>query len=180
MPKLLLQIVVILLPFLSWSQKACMPRLFKSAEQIGEKSENAERIKYVGYSSSGQEIIAYTYDNKKIELLSRLVWGYQDKDCTIYRNSGSHFFKVEQAGEMIIYSLQSRGFRSRLTTFYYFSKSFDAPVFLLDGENLAGQYKDNACFVDKIKKKFNSPFSHNYASMHKKSFDVIELLRSCK
>lgn len=177
---MLLPLVIVLLPLLSKAQNGCTFHIIRNAEEISKKPDNSEGIKSVDYSPTGGYIIVYAFDNKKIILQNSAVWGYQDKNCALYRNSGSHFLKVEQQGEMAVYSLQSKGFRNRVITSYYFSKGLNGPIYLLDGENLAEQYRDNTCFIKKLKKKFNSPFSQAYSERSRHSFTVIDLLLSCK
>jgi len=180
MCKILLCLVMLPLLSLAEAQNSCMFRLLRNPGEIKIKPENAERIKSIGFSYKTTDIIVETYDNRRVVLATKQVWGYQEKDCAIYRNFNARFFKIEQAGEMIIYSVQAKGFKSQVITTYYFSKSVNTAVFLLNKENLFEQFKTNACFLEKLKQRFKSPFDYVYWNKKGRSFEIIDMLHVCK
>jgi len=88
-----------------------MFRLIRNAEQINSGAGREEKIKGIRRLYKTNSLRIRNYDNSILMLKDTMIWGYQFKDCTLYRNFSHDFYEVEQIGSVIIYSLESKGYR---------------------------------------------------------------------
>ncbi len=134
-------------------QKRCNVLLFKSAEAARQRE--GMPIKTIKPSKKGDSIMIETDNKKMIQLPTESVWGFQDRFCTLYRNVHKSFLKIEDQKEsVIIYSSESKGFKGRIITSYYFSKGFDAPVYRADSKNVHEQLGNNPGLSQWIERKY--------------------------
>ena len=129
--------------FIMKAQYKCMFRLIRNAEQINSGAGHEEKIKGIRRLYKTNSLRIRNYDNSILMLKDTMIWGYQFKDCTLYRNFSHDFYEVEQIGSVIIYSLESKGYRGRLIKSYYKSKDFNAPLIHLDKTDIEEQFKQN-------------------------------------
>ncbi len=154
--------------------------MIRSSDQINESPVKEERIKRFHFIYKTNSIEIKRYDNTKITLDSKTVWGVQDKDGTLFRNFNRELFRIEEKGKIIIYSHGSRGFRSRVVKRYYFSKDFNSPLFYLDMFNFVEQFNDNTCIMRKLKQKFREPYDYTAWDNKKRSFRITQLVNECE
>jgi hypothetical protein len=142
--------------FLANAQKKCQLRLLKNPGKLNGPYSEEMIIKSIRLSNKKDSILIKYPDNKVTLLANDVVWGYQGRDCVIYRNIFSGFIKTEKIlDSVIIYSRTSIGFRGKLVITYYFSKKFDSPVYRLDNFNIHEQFKNNPVLSDSLE-KYNS------------------------
>ncbi|HZY80298.1 MAG TPA: hypothetical protein VFE50_12290 [Cyclobacteriaceae bacterium] len=60
---------------------------------------------------------------------------------SFYRGDKTGFYKVESSGDIVIYS-QPGIFKTAGTTFYYFSRSMESPIYRLTKRNLRRFHQD--------------------------------------
>jgi hypothetical protein len=163
------------------ARKNCEMYILLTSEAISNKDAGAIKIKNFKRIHTTGAVTLKLDGNEKITLEDRKIWGYQGSNCMIYRNYNKDFLKIEQISSlMIIYSLETMGFRGRYITQYYFSRTLRGELFRLDKNNINDQFRDNPCFLEKIARKFNSQADYADWDYKRSSFFIVEILNECK
>jgi len=156
MKKALLFPVVALFALTATAQTKCSFRLLRSPEEISSKTRQGLSIRNIRRSNRTDSIFIRTSEKRGEWLAGSSVWGYEDNDCTIYRNAFHDFLKAEVISDSIItYSQTYSGFRGKLIKRYYFSRRFDTPTYKLDKANIHEQFKRSPDLIEKLEKRFN-------------------------
>jgi len=161
------------------ADRACDMYILLSPDGILKKEGNAIKIKNFKRDSKRGDFSIKLDNNEQTVLENQKVWGYQDRNCFIYRNFNNDFLRMEENGSLIIYSTSSIGFRGELKI-YYFSKTLQGPVFKLDRNNIAEQFKDNACFLSNVIKRLGCPGDYADWDAKKSSFAIVEIMNECR
>ncbi|MBS1598390.1 MAG: hypothetical protein JST75_09190 [Bacteroidetes bacterium] len=162
------------------TKKKCNWYILLNPEGISNKEGNSIKFKNFKRSLRTSSFNIKLENNERMILESKKVWGYEGSDCTIYRNFETDFLRIEENGSLIVYSRKIKGFKGRLITVYYFSKTLRGPVFSLDKDNIAEQFKDDACFLSKVIKRLS--WTNNYSAWDSKksTFVITEIMNECK
>jgi len=162
------------------AKKNCDWYILLNADGIANKEGNSIKFKNFKRSFKTGSFTIKLENNQRMILENQKVWGYEGLNCTIYRNFDNDFLQIEENGNLIIYSGKTKGFRGRLLTVYYFSKTLSDPVFRLDKNNIGEQFKDNACFLSKVVKRLSWPNNYAAGDNKKSSFKITEIMNECK
>jgi hypothetical protein len=137
----------------------------------------ALKIKDIRYAFWSDSIMVRQVDGAKRYYAQNEVWGYEDKDCYVYRNFDHRFFKVEEDSGLILYSTKDYGYKIYFTH-YYFSKAPEAPIYTLNWKNIKKQFKDNPCFLEKLE---GLKWYEDYADWDKNNaaYKFVRLYNEC-
>ena len=135
----------------------CRLRLIRNVEEISGHTEESLFIKSIRHTYKHEDsIFIKTKDNKKLLIANKLVWGYQDSKCALYRNIFNNFYRIENISDsLVIYLTASEGFRGRTILSYYFSKNLNGPVYKLDKNNIHSQFQDNSKLINRLERQYS-------------------------
>jgi len=160
------------------AQTKCKSGLIDSSADIKSGKYNEMAVKRIHHALWSDSIIVNTHTEKFI-FSSEKIWGYRDKDCMVYRNYADDFYKLEQAGGMVIYSQSLSPFGDFVFTFYFFSKTLDSPIFKLTHKNLVKEFAGNKCFLEEVEKKIKWYEDYSTVDRKKHIYKIIELYNDC-
>lgn len=182
MKKTTYTLMLLMFSIFALSQNKCKGRLLITSNEIISKSADTIFIKNnnIYHNIWSDSLVVKTVNKGKLVFADDKVWGFQESDCTIYRNYNQDFYKVRQIGSLVIYSITRVAGKGLMATTYYFSKSLDAPIFVLKLKNIKEQFKDNSCFLDKVQKDFK--WYQDYSNLDKetKSYRIVKSYDECK
>jgi len=168
----------------SYGQTKCKSRLFLSSKDISQKTADTIFVNHIRHELWHDSIMVKTTNNIKKVYADENVWGYQDYEklngCLIYRNYNQQFYKIRQIGSLIMYSQTIQEYKDFPYTFYYFSKTLESPIFVLKWKNIKEQFKDNACFLEKLEQDIK--WYQDYSNLDKENgkYKFIEFYDLCK
>ncbi|MFZ5552893.1 MAG: hypothetical protein ACOZCO_07240 [Bacteroidota bacterium] len=124
-----------------------------------------------------QSLILKTKNKEKIVLAHDSIWGCVYKDKIFYRYYRGAFYPVKERDNIFIYSTYHSSGKSGHTHFY-FSKTPDSEMFTLDKKNIAKQFSDNYCLLQKGK---DLKWYQSYADYNRKtqSYRITEFYKEC-
>ena len=177
MKKYFLLLSLFLFPIYAFSQH-CKMRLFLSSGELANENDALE-IKNIRFVICNDSIVVETLERGVHHYSESAVWGYKDRYCEIYRNFEQRLFKVEANDSLIMYSVNSYGYKGVPLTNYFFSKNLSSPIFSFKWKNIKEEFKDNECFLGKLE---NLKWHKSYSDWDKnsKSFTFIKLFNECK
>jgi len=177
-------VLLIVLATNSFSQKVCKSLLFLSSKGISQKNDSAIIIENIRRSIWRDSIVVRMGNNSKKIYPNKNVWGYQEYEringCVVYRNYNHEFYRVRQIGSLIIYSQTIEDILNSTYTFYCFSRTLDSPIYILKWKNIKEQFKDNACFIEKIETE--TKWYQDYSNLDKENgkYKFVEFYDMCK
>jgi hypothetical protein len=176
----IIKIIIFLLAFVPYvvlGQKSKTRILFNSAD-INKVATDTLNIKRIRSSFWTDTVVVHLKGNRKLKLAPEKVWGYKDKDQTVYRYYNGEFIEVRQIDDIIVYR-KVRGAKPRTTTFYI-SKTLDSEMLKLNSKNIKKLFADNPCFLNKIENEFK--WYQDYSSFDKTNgtYKLVEYLKACK
>jgi len=97
--------------------------------------------------------------DKKISFKKDAIYGFADCNNNIYRFYNNIKYKIEEPGNICIYSRQVRDIQSKvfkLVKMYYFSVAADTEIIPLSLGNIKNAYRNNQEFVEALDVSFSN------------------------
>ncbi len=166
--KNLFAILIILFPFISFSQDAFPFIARDSSEFIN--AVHDENIEDVYVNSFDKIEVKKKNGNEKFKMGS--IWGFRNKKGVPYRSYEGQIYRIEQIGDFTVYTGQEQNY-IYYSDVHYFSRGLSGDIYKITGYNLKKIFaKTNPKFLKLVK---GTDYDKYDKANH--SFKIVELYR---